>query len=104
MPTSTGLKPGISPRAGVNWDVTLMPVRVLGPDGGTDAQVTDGFDYAGDMGARIANASLGGGGYSQVMKDTIDSHPNTLFVVAAGNDGENNDSTPTYPCTTRRST
>jgi thermitase len=83
---------------GVNWDVTLMPVRVLGPDGGTNAQVTNGFDYAGDMGARIANASLGGGGYSQTMKDVIDGHPDTLFVVAAGNDGENNDSAPAYPC------
>jgi thermitase len=84
--------------AGVNWNVSLMAVRVLGPDGGTNETVTDGFDYVGDMGARVANASLGGGGYSQLMKDAIDAHPDTLFVVAAGNDGEDNESTPAYPC------
>ena len=88
---------------GVNWNVRLMPVRVLGPNGGTNATVTNGFDYAGDMGARVANASLGGGGFSQAMKDTIDSHPGTLYVVAAGNGGadgvgDNNDVTPAYPC------
>jgi subtilisin family serine protease len=84
--------------AGVNWNVSLMAVRVLGPDGGTNESVTDGFDYAGDMGARVVNASLGGGGYSQAMKDVIDNHANTLFVVAAGNDDEDNELTPTYPC------
>ena len=45
------------------------------------------------------NASLGGGGYSQLMKDAIDAAAGTtLFVVAAGNDGEDNDDLPTYPC------
>jgi subtilisin family serine protease len=89
---------------GVNWDVGLMPVRVLDADGGgTNAEVTNGFAYAAANGARVVNASLGGGGYSQAMKDTIDLHPNTLYVVAAGNGGadevgDNNDITPTYPC------
>jgi subtilisin family serine protease len=89
---------------GVNWDVGLMPVRVLDADGGgTNAEVTNGFAYAAANGARVVNASLGGGDYSQAMKDTIDLHPNTLYVVAAGNGGadevgDNNDITPTYPC------
>jgi subtilisin family serine protease len=85
---------------GVSWNVNLMAVRVLGPDGGTNETVADGFDYAGDMGARVVNASLGGGGGPDVglIKDAIDTHPNTLFVVAAGNDSDDNDITPTYPC------
>jgi thermitase len=83
---------------GVNWNVRLIPVRVLGPDGGTTASVTNGFVYAAQQGAKLVNASLGGGGYSQAMKDAIDAATGTLFVVAAGNDGEDNDDVPTYPC------
>ena len=84
---------------GVNWDVTIMPVRVLGPEGGTNATVTDGFAYAAANGARVVNASLGGSGISASMKAAIDgAAATTLFVVAAGNDGENNEVFPTYPC------
>ena len=85
---------------GVNWNVTLMPVQVLGADGsGTNESVTNGFAYAAQMGAKIVNASLGGGGFSQSMKNVIDGATSTtLFVVAAGNDGRNNEVTPQYPC------
>ena len=72
--------------AGVNWNVKLLPVRVLGPEGGTNADVTAGFAYAALQGARVVNASLGGGGESLSMKAAIDAATNTLFVVAAGND------------------
>ena len=84
--------------AGVNWDVGIIPVRVLGPDGGTNETVTNGFVYAAQQGAKVVNASLGGGGFAQAMKDAIDLATNTLFVVAAGNDGQSNESVPTYPC------
>jgi subtilisin family serine protease len=83
---------------GVNWNVALMPVRVLGPEGGTNVTVTNGFAYAAANGAKVVNASLGGGGPSQTMKAAIDNAPNTLFVVAAGNDGANNEGVPQYPC------
>ena len=45
------------------------------------------FDYAGDRGIRIVSASLsstaGDGGVAQAVAR----HPNTLYIVAAGNDG-----------------
>ncbi|HYZ92233.1 MAG TPA: S8 family serine peptidase, partial [Actinomycetota bacterium] len=84
---------------GVSWNASLMAVRVLDAAGsGTAAGIANGFDYAGDEGARIVNASLGGPAFSQTMKDAIDAHPNTLFVVAAGNENSNNDVSPRYPC------
>ena len=76
---------------GVNWQARLMAVRVLGPTGGSDLAIAEGFDYAADEGARVVNASLGGPGSSDVMHDAMARHPNTLFVVAAGNDGDNVD-------------
>jgi len=39
---------------------------------------------------------LGGGGFSQALKDAIDAS-GAVVVCAAGNDGTNNDSTPFYP-------
>ena len=84
---------------GVNWQVSLMPVRVLDASGsGSNTNVTAGFTYACTHGATIVNASLGGAGYSTPMRDAIAACPNTLFVVAAGNDGLNNDTNPHYPC------
>lgn len=87
---------------GVSWAARIMPVRVLGADGtGTYADVVRGFDYAGDNGARIVNASLGGEADPddvRLLTDVVAEHRNTLFVTAAGNDGTDNDVTPHYPC------
>jgi thermitase len=84
---------------GVNWQVSLMPVRVLDAGGsGSNTNVTAGLTYACTHGASIVNASLGGTGYSTPMRDAIAACPNTLFVVAAGNDGGNNDTNLHYPC------
>jgi subtilisin family serine protease len=88
--------------SGVNWNVALMPVRVLGADGsGTTASVTNGYVWAAEHGAKVVNASLGCLGvecFSSTESAAISGHPNTLFVVAAGNAANNNDLTPTYPC------
>jgi subtilisin family serine protease len=53
------------------------------------------------MGAKILSNSWGGGGESALLKEAIQrSHAaGTLFVAAAGNDSNNNDSNPTYPAT-----
>lgn len=84
---------------GVAWDVSLMPIRALGADGsGTDAAIAAGFRYAAREGADIVNASLGGPGESAVIADAVADHPETLFVVAAGNDSLNNDVEPQAPC------
>jgi len=85
--------------AGVNWDVSLMALRVLNNAGsGSNAGITAAFNYAGDNGADVVNASLGGPASSQAMQDAINGAPGTLFVVAAGNANSNNDSTATFPC------
>jgi thermitase len=86
--------------AGVAPDARVLPVRVLNASGnGSESTIAQGFDYAGDLGARIVNASLGGSGSSQAVTDAIAAHPDTLYVVAAGNDGSNTDADPVFPCT-----
>jgi subtilisin family serine protease len=91
---NTGVS-GVAPAA------KIMPLRVLDQNGtGTDVNVAQAFDVAGADGVPIVNASLGSTAPSQAIEQAIQAHPSTLYVVAAGNDGTNNDdpSTPFYPC------
>ena len=76
-----------------------MPLKVLDRDGiGEFWGVAKAFAYAGQKGAHVVNASLGGEAFSQLVSSAIANAPNTLFVVAAGNDASDNDATPHYPC------
>lgn len=84
--------------AGVNWASSIVPVRVLDLSGsGDDPEIAAGIAYGADH-ARVVNLSLGGQGGSAVLGDAIAAHPNTLFVAAAGNDSQNVDAVPMYPC------
>jgi subtilisin family serine protease len=85
--------------AGVTWNSTLVPVRVLDGYGeGTSAELAEGLDYAGDIGAQVANVSISGAGVDPAVNAAIASHPGTLYVVAAGNDASDNDAEPQAPC------
>jgi thermitase len=88
---------GGAPNAGI------MALRALDSTGsGSMSTIAAAFAWAGDHGARVVNASLSGSGPSQTLAAAITAHPNTLFVVAAGNAGINEDAKPTsqrdYPC------
>jgi subtilisin family serine protease len=84
---------------GVNWDVSLMPLRACNSVGAcTSADVADAFAYAGANGAEVVNASLSGSNPSLAQSSAIAAAPETLFVVAAGNEGTDNARTPRYPC------
>ena len=90
--------------AGVAPNATIMALRALDDEGsGFDSDIAEAFDYAGDNGARVVNASLGGPGGGATLRSVIAQHPGTLYVVAAGNGGtdhvgDNNDAAPQYPC------
>jgi len=83
--------------AGVTWTVQLMSLKIFDSLGfATTANAISAIQYATAKGAHITNASWGGSGFSQALKDAIDAFPG-LFVAAAGNDGTNNDAFPIYP-------
>jgi thermitase len=91
--------------AGVAPEAKILPVRVLNAAGsGSESTIAQGFDYAGRLGVPIVNASLGGAGSSTTITNVIESHPGTLYVVAAGNGGtdgigDDDDAQPFFPCT-----
>ncbi|TJY42751.1 hypothetical protein E5161_07880 [Cohnella pontilimi] len=82
--------------AGVAPNVKILPVKFLGPHGGSTADAILSVEYAAKMGAKISNNSWGGGDFDQALKDAIEASK-MLFVAAAGNDSLNNDANPHYP-------
>ena len=85
--------------AGVAWQASLMPLRVLGENGeGRLSDAIKAYTYAAREGARVVNVSWGGTEFVQAEYDAIASAPNVLFVASAGNDGADVDAAPTYPC------
>jgi len=93
--------------AGVAWDdARIMPIRVLGVDGGTSFDVIQGVRFAAGLSnssgtlpsqrADIINLSLGGGGSSQSEQNTFNEVRNAgvIVIASAGNDASD---LPSYP-------
>jgi len=89
--------------AGVNWKVRIMACKFLDDDGeGTTADAIDCLHYVAEMKRRGVNIvatsnSWGGEDNSRALSDAIKAQQDILFIAAAGNDGTDNDSTPSYP-------
>ncbi|MCA1962943.1 MAG: S8 family serine peptidase, partial [Prosthecobacter sp.] len=84
---------------GVCWQVSLVGIRFLGPNGGTTSDAVESVNYARSLGVNLTSNSWGGGGYSALLQGAIQAAEaaGQLFVAAAGNDGQNTDLLPNYP-------
>ena len=86
--------------AGINWNVRIMALKAGSAQGGlTTASIIGSIDYSVQMGARLSSNSYGGYGYSQAEYDAVKAAGDAgmLFVAAAGNETNDNDSFPAYP-------
>ncbi len=97
--------------AGVNWKVKMMALKFLGADGsGSSVGAINAINYAvkqkqlfdsgqGGVNVTILSNSWGGGGYSSALQSAIEAanQAGILFVVAAGNNSQNLDVSPSYP-------
>ncbi|MFW7379716.1 MAG: S8 family serine peptidase [Oligoflexus sp.] len=85
---------------GVNWDVSLVAVKIFSDSGLTDtAAIVTGIDYSTAIGVDVTNNSWGGGAASEAIYEAIAraNDAGILFVAAAGNSSSDNDSYPHYP-------
>lgn len=85
--------------AGVAPKVKIMPLKVCYHGLWCDnAAAVDAIYYAINMGVRVINASWGGPTFSQALYEAIAAFGQAggVFVAAAGNDGNNNDTAPSY--------
>ena len=86
--------------AGVAPGVRIMACKFLDSSGsGSSSDAITCLDYAVQKGARIANASWGGGPASQSFLDALNRAraAGLLLVCAAGNESADNDAVPHYP-------
>jgi len=91
--------------AGINWKVTVLSLKFLGPSGsGATSDAVNAFMKAVSLkqqgvNIRITNNSWGGGGFSQALKDAIAQAESAgiIHVCSAGNAAVNTDGTPSYP-------
>jgi len=91
---------------GVNWNVKILPCNAFNPnlEGFSTSAIIECCSYVASLKDRgenikVINASYGGC-YSHAEESAIQDLKNRgiLFIAAAGNEGENNDISPTYPC------
>ncbi len=90
---------------GVSWAVSLIPAKILGPEGGYVSDAVRAISYLRDLkssqGLPIVaiNASWSGGGYSSALHTAIirAAKQEILFVAAAGNGGSDLDLSPSFP-------
>ena len=92
--------------AGVTWNVTMISGKFLDEDGtGSSFDAALAIDYMIDLQTRhglnivALNNSWGGGAYSTALHQAIIRAANAgiLFMAAAGNETNDNDSSPHYP-------
>src|SRR5437868_4748442 len=94
--------------AGINWQVSLLGVKwVNASDDGFTSDLISALDWVirarqAGVNIRVVNDSQtwAGTASSQALSDEIDAlgANDILFVTAAGNTAQNNDTTPRYPC------
>jgi subtilisin family serine protease len=88
--------------AGVCWKARIIAVRVMDAIGfGDTVKIIRGIDFAVARGAKVINMSIGGGGIFDLAYGNAIGRAQTagvVVVVAAGNEGNDNDVSPTYPC------
>ncbi len=91
--------------AGVNWEVQIMALRVLGTGASfTTTKLLAAFEYVTMMkqrgaNVRVTNNSYGTSSMPQSLKDAMDAAGalGILHACAAANDGKNTDLEPRYP-------
>ncbi len=83
---------------GVNWEASILPVKIFSDDGGADAaSIIRGINYANDMGARLTSNSWGGGPYNPAVHEAFKEYSSGLHMMSAGNSGTNNDVYAHFP-------
>jgi hypothetical protein len=90
--------------AGVDWQATIMPIRILDEDGtGTENAAAKAIDYARRNGARVINLSFAGDAAGSTFKYAVKRayEAGVVIVAALGNDGRDVNLEPVYPACLR---
>lgn len=84
---------------GVNWETRIMPIKIFSNDAKpktSTSAILRGISYATRQGARVTSNSWGGPSSSRSIERAF-RNSSALHIMAAGNDGKDNDSKAYYP-------
>ncbi|MCL2563807.1 MAG: S8 family serine peptidase [Oscillospiraceae bacterium] len=83
--------------SGINWNVSLAWLGIS-QNGGSLllSAAIEALNYANNNGIRVTNNSWGGYANSELLRQAIANY-NGLFVAAAGNETNNNNTNPAFP-------
>ena len=82
---------------GVNHHAQVMAIKIFSDSGSTNtAAILRGIQYATNQNVRVTSNSWGGGPASEAQKEAFAASP-ALHIMAAGNNGRDNDKTPNFP-------
>ncbi|HZG71903.1 MAG TPA: S8 family serine peptidase [Chondromyces sp.] len=83
---------------GIAPNVKIMPLKFIGPEGGSTFDAIQAIQYAKSQGVKISNNSWGSyGGYQGDLLSQAIADSGMLFAAAAGNESNNNDEMPSFP-------
>lgn len=83
--------------AGMCWRCTILPVKVLGPDGtGYMSDLAEGIRWATDQGATVINMSVAGPDSTRALESAV-SYATGRGVVLVASAGNGSTITPHYP-------
>ena len=79
--------------SGVAPNARIMAIRTCtsGPAGCIGSLTANGMAWAATAGARVVNVSVGGSTPDPLEAAAVQAHPETLFIVSAGNEGRDID-------------
>jgi serine protease len=83
--------------AGMADHISIMPVRSLGPGGGTHSQFSDAIHWAVDHGAKIINYSGGGSDSTTKHDAVIYAYNNGVLLIAAYGNTSSSNPASAYP-------
>jgi thermitase len=86
--------------AGINWGVSILPVKVFASCSGNETDTAEGIQWAADHGADIINISLQFNTGTVALQNAVDyaAGAGVLVVAAAGNTGYNCGPAPATVC------
>jgi hypothetical protein len=94
-------------QAEAQTDASIVPLRICNLTSVTNAvppatckaaALASAITYAGQNGIPIVNDSINFRTANSALESAIQANPNVLIIAAAGNNGQNIDTSPEYPC------
>lgn len=83
---------------GTAWNIKMAALKIINSeDFSNNSALISAINYSSAMGFPVTNASIQNFSYSAAVKEAFNQSQNSLYVIAAGNQGRDTETLPQYP-------